>query len=63
MLRDVYGDVFTYASMGSIARTYLPPKLNGRGHVPGVVAAGAAAAEDAAPSQAATAGSQSAASR
>ncbi len=27
ILQDVYGDVFTYAGLGSIAPTYLPPKL------------------------------------
>jgi membrane-bound lytic murein transglycosylase B len=26
ILRDVYGDVFTYAGLGSIASSYLPPK-------------------------------------
>jgi len=26
VLRDLYGDVFTYAGLGSIARTYTPPK-------------------------------------
>src|ERR1700683_4898292 len=26
ILRDIYGDVFTYAGLGSIAKTYTPPK-------------------------------------
>lgn len=58
VLRDVYGDVFTYADMGSVARVYSSLKLSGRAHVPGVAVAGAASSEDAAPSQAATAGTQ-----
>ena len=29
VLRDVYGDAFTYAGLGSIARTYSPPKAPG----------------------------------
>jgi hypothetical protein len=28
VLRDIYGDVFTYAGLGSIARTYTPPKAS-----------------------------------
>lgn len=58
VLRDVYGDVFTYAGLRSIARTYSPPKLSGAGHVPGVVVAGASSAGDPSPTQAATEGSQ-----
>lgn len=59
ILRDIYGDVFTYAGLGSIASTYSPPKLDASGQVAGVVQAGAEAAHDKTPSQAATAGTQS----
>jgi hypothetical protein len=59
ILRDVYGDVFTYAGLGSIAPTYSPPKLEGSGQVAGVVAAGAEAGNDPTPSQPASAGRQS----
>lgn len=59
ILRDVYGDVFTYAGLGSIAPTYSPPKLEGAGQVAGVVAAGAEAGNDPTPSQPASAGRQS----
>lgn len=58
ILRDVYGDVFTYAGLGSIATTYAPPKLDASGQVAGIVQAGAEAAGDAAPAQPATAGNQ-----
>ncbi len=59
ILRDVYGDVFTYAGLGSIAPTYSPPKLEGSGQVAGVVAAGAEAGNDPTPNQPASAGRQS----
>jgi Transglycosylase SLT domain len=59
ILRDVYGDVFTYAGLGSVAPTYAPPRLNGSGEVAGVVAAAAEASHDPVPSQPATAGRQS----
>lgn len=59
ILRDVYGDVFTYAGLGSIAPTYVPPKLDGAGQVAGVVAAGAQAGNDPTPGQPASAGRQS----
>lgn len=59
ILRDVYGDVFTYAGLGSIAPTYSPPKLDASGEVAGIVTAGAEASHDHAPAQPATAGSQS----
>ncbi len=59
ILRDVYGDVFTYAGLGSIATTYAPPKLDASGQVAGIVQAGAEASHDSAPAQPATAGSQS----
>jgi murein DD-endopeptidase MepM/ murein hydrolase activator NlpD len=59
ILRDVYGDVFTYAGLGSIATTYAPPKLDASGQVAGIVRAGAEATRDSAPAQPATAGSQS----
>jgi hypothetical protein len=59
ILRDVYGDVFTYAGLGSIAPTYSPPKLDGAGQVAGVVAAGAEAGNEPTPGQPASAGRQS----
>lgn len=59
ILRDVYGDVFTYAGLGSIATTYAPPKLTGSGEVSGVVAAGAESQRESAPAQAASSGTQS----
>jgi hypothetical protein len=58
ILRDVYGDVFTYAGLGSIASTYSPPKLDASGQVAGIVQAGAESAHDKTPAQAATAGTQ-----
>jgi soluble lytic murein transglycosylase-like protein len=55
VLRDVYGDVFTYAGLGSIAPSYTrakPAKASGSSVVK------AASTRDPAPSKAATAGSQ-----
>jgi soluble lytic murein transglycosylase-like protein len=59
VLRDVYGDVFTYASLGSIAPSYRLPKESqgGRTSVKAPVA-GAAAIRDPAPAEPATAGHQ-----
>ena len=57
VIRDIFGDVFTYAGLGSIAKTYVAPKTSG-GSVPGAALVGAEAAGDPAPAQAATAGSQ-----
>ncbi len=56
ILRDVYGDVFTYAGLGSVAASYAPPKAP-RSPVssPAVEAAGK---KDPTPSQPASAGSQ-----
>jgi hypothetical protein len=60
MLRDVYGDVFTYAGLGSIAPTYRSPSLRGASRkIPAAVAAAAAtSSHDPAPKQPATAGRQ-----
>jgi soluble lytic murein transglycosylase-like protein len=56
VLRDVYGDVFTYAGLGSLAPTYLPPKAgNAKTSSPVIEAA---STHDPAPSQPATAGTQ-----
>lgn len=56
VLRDVYGDLFTYAGLGSIAPTYrLAPEGSAKGSSQVVQAA---SSHDVAPSQAATAGSQ-----
>ncbi len=55
MLRDVYGDVFTYAGLGSIAPTYALPKSQARKLTPLVEVA---AHHDPAPSSAASAGAQ-----
>jgi hypothetical protein len=55
VLRDVYGDVFTYAGLGRIAPTYKLPKPRTRKLAPLVEIA---AHHDPAPSQAATAGVQ-----
>jgi soluble lytic murein transglycosylase-like protein len=56
VLRDVYGDVFTYAGLGSIAPTYVLPKSPGaRVDTPVVEAA---STRDVAPTQAASAGTQ-----
>jgi membrane-bound lytic murein transglycosylase B len=56
VLRDVYGDVFTYAGLGSIAPTYAMPKPNA-GHGTSL-AIQTASTHDPAPSKAATAGAQ-----
>ncbi|HXB15144.1 MAG TPA: lytic murein transglycosylase [Solirubrobacteraceae bacterium] len=56
VLRDVYGDVFTYAGLGSIARSYTrqkPSRASGNSSVVQV-----ASSHDPAPSKAATAGTQ-----
>ena len=56
VLRDVYGDLFTYAGLGSIAPTYTPAKApKTAAKSPAVEAAGK---HDPAPSLPATAGSQ-----
>ncbi|HEY4452590.1 MAG TPA: lytic murein transglycosylase [Solirubrobacteraceae bacterium] len=56
ILRDVYGDVFTYAGLGSVAKTYAPAKAPRTAlKAPGVEAAGT---PDPAPVQPASAGSQ-----
>ncbi len=57
VLRDVYGDVFTYAGLGSIAPTYVLPKES-RARVKSR-AVEAASTHGPAPSQAASAGVQS----
>jgi hypothetical protein len=57
ILRDVYGDVFTYAGLGSIAPSYTPAKPPRTPVTSPVVEA--ASKHDPAPSQAASAGSQS----
>jgi soluble lytic murein transglycosylase-like protein len=57
VLRDVYGDVFTYAGLGSIAPTYLLPKASGV-HVKSR-AVEAASTHGPAPKQPASAGIQS----
>jgi hypothetical protein len=56
MLKDVYGDVFTYAGLGTIARTYLPPKPTAA-HVKSA-AVEAASTHDPTPALPASAGSQ-----
>jgi Transglycosylase SLT domain len=56
VLRDVYGDLFTYAGLGSIAPTYTPPHAASAAvETPAATIAGT---HDRAPSQAATAGRQ-----
>ncbi|MGP0100524.1 MAG: lytic murein transglycosylase [Solirubrobacteraceae bacterium] len=56
VLRDVYGDVFTYAGLGSIAPTYVLPKTpSARAKSPVVEAA---STRDPVPSQPASAGTQ-----
>jgi hypothetical protein len=56
VLRDVYGDVFTYAGLGSVASSYTREKpASTKGTSPVVQAA---STRDPAPSKAATAGSQ-----
>jgi membrane-bound lytic murein transglycosylase B len=57
VLRDVYGDVFTYAGLASIAPSYVLPKPSSRNTSSPVIEA--ASTHDAAPSQSATAGTQS----
>ena len=57
VLRDVYGDVFTYAGLGSIAPSYQLPKGPSRSTSSPVIEA--ASTHDPAPSQPATAGTQS----
>jgi hypothetical protein len=56
VLRDVYGDVFTYAGLGSIAPTYVLPKV-GHSHENSPVVE-AAASRGPAPKQPASAGTQ-----
>jgi Transglycosylase SLT domain len=57
VLRDVYGDVFTYAGLGSVAPTYILPKES-RAHIKSQ-AVQAASTHGPAPSQPASAGTQS----
>ena len=57
VLRDVYGDVFTYAGLASIAPSYVLPKASSRNASSPVIEA--ASTHDPAPSQPATAGTQS----
>jgi membrane-bound lytic murein transglycosylase B len=57
VLRDTYGDVFTYAGLGSIAPEYRLPK-QAQVHVPKGALAEAEASGDPKPTQAASAGSQ-----
>jgi len=57
VLRDVYGDVFTYAGLGSVAPTYILPKES-RARIKSQVVQ-AASTHGPAPSQAASAGTQS----
>jgi membrane-bound lytic murein transglycosylase B len=57
VLRDVYGDVFTYAGLGSVAPTYILPK-GSRAHIKSQ-AVQAASTHGPAPSQPASAGTQS----
>ena len=56
VLRDVYGDLFTYAGLGSIAGSYTPEKPGSTKGTSPVVQA--ASTHDPAPSKAASAGSQ-----
>jgi membrane-bound lytic murein transglycosylase B len=64
ILQDVYGDVFTYAGLGSIAPTYVPPKqpaASGGASAQGAPVSSAATAKqtrEPAPTQAASAGAQ-----
>ncbi len=55
VLRDVYGDLFTYAGLGGLAHDYVPPKSAAAPSSPVVQAA---STKDPAPSQAASAGVQ-----
>jgi membrane-bound lytic murein transglycosylase B len=57
VLRDVYGDVFTYAGLGSIAPSYVLPKPPRTRHAKSTVVE-AASTRDPAPSQPASAGTQ-----
>ena len=57
VMRDVYGDLFAYTGLGSIASTYQVPKPTKANSVSPVVQT--ASTHDPAPSKAATAGSQS----
>ncbi|HTA11868.1 MAG TPA: lytic murein transglycosylase [Solirubrobacteraceae bacterium] len=57
VLRDVYGDVFTYADLGSIASTYVLPKADAA-HVSSPVVRDASTPAQT-PAQAASAGTQS----
>ena len=57
VLRDVYGDVFTYAGLGSIAPSYVLPKAPRTRHAKSTVVE-AASTRDPAPSQPASAGTQ-----
>jgi hypothetical protein len=56
VLRDVYGDVFTYAGLGSVASSYAREKPSSKKGTSPIVQA--ASTHDPAPSKAATAGSQ-----
>jgi soluble lytic murein transglycosylase-like protein len=58
VLRDVYGDVFTYAGLGSIAPSYVLPKAPHLRHLKSPVVEAASTREQA-PSQPASAGTQS----
>jgi soluble lytic murein transglycosylase-like protein len=58
VLRDVYGDIFTYAGLGSIAPSYVLPKSPPRTATKSAVVE-AASKRDPAPSQPASAGIQS----
>jgi membrane-bound lytic murein transglycosylase B len=58
VLRDVYGDIFTYAGLGSIAPSYVLPKPPHARHTKSTVIE-AASKRDPAPSQPASAGTQS----
>ncbi len=57
VLRDTYGDVFTYAGLGSIAPEYRLPK-SAQVHVPKGALAEAEAGSDSTPTRVASAGSQ-----
>ncbi len=56
VLKDVYGDTFTYAGLGSVATSYTPKRASAETASPIVQAA---SKQDPAPSQAASAGVQS----
>jgi membrane-bound lytic murein transglycosylase B len=59
ILRDVFGDVFTYTGLGSIAPSYRLPKApHSGGTSANIPVAGAAGTRDPAPTQPATAGRQ-----